>query len=207
MENTTLRVAPLIVEALEKAQSLPHKINIKVNETENLFGDVESSGAIFSSEEDPLYRYMLWRSWSPDLPVLVAVMLNPSTADHSTDDRTIETLIARAKATGHGSILVINLFAWRDTSPAEMKKAEDPIGPANDEIIDIILEQEGYTFLCAWGAHGCHMDRSEKVLCKIIKRGKTPVALKISKTGEPEHPLYKKLSESWFPLLRSGATN
>lgn len=173
----------------------------------DLFGEGMLSGAVLSAEEEALYRYLLWRVWDSSLPVLLVIMLNPSTADHDKNDRTIETLIARARMTGHGGILVLNLFAWRATQPSEMKKASDPVGPHNDTAINTALEAGDSILLCAWGIHGTHMNRSEEVLCRIVKKGKKPVALKISKDGQPEHPLYKRLEQSWFPMPLSGSTN
>ena len=88
------------------------------SDEEDLFGSGQLSGAVLSAEEEALYRYLLWRVWDSSLPVLLVIMLNPSTADHDKNDRTIETLIARARMTGHGGILVLNLFAWRATQPS-----------------------------------------------------------------------------------------
>ncbi len=177
------------------------------SDEEDLFGGGQLSGAVLSAEEEALYRYLLWRVWDSSLPVLLVIMLNPSTADHDKNDRTIETLIARARMTGHGGILVLNLFAWRATQPSEMKKASDPVGPHNDTAIDTALEAEDCVLLCAWGTHGTHLNRSEEVLCRIVKKGRSPVTLKISKDGQPEHPLYKRLEQGWFPLPLSGSTN
>ena len=50
-------------------------------------------------------------------------MLNPSTADATCNDRTIEKCIRYAKSWGYGGIEVCNLFAWRAKNPSQMKGA------------------------------------------------------------------------------------
>ncbi len=48
------------------------------------------------------------------------VGLNPSTADHQQDDRTIRRCINLLKSWGGGGIYMANLFAYRATDPQEM---------------------------------------------------------------------------------------
>ena len=78
------------------------------------------------------YRYSLWRIWDKEKPIFTFVGLNPSTADHEQDDRTIRRCINFAKSWGGGGIYMANLFAYRATEPQEMMSQEDPIGPDND---------------------------------------------------------------------------
>lgn len=44
------------------------------------------SGVRFSDDRD--LRYSSWRVWSPEQPLCTFVMLNPPTADETTDDPT-----------------------------------------------------------------------------------------------------------------------
>ena len=185
--------------ALAQIRAAAPELKIEREAQTNLFGDSTETGAVFSPEEDPVFRYLLWRVWDANLPLLLVIMLNPSTADHKADDRTIMTLTARAKADGYGGIIVINLFAFRATSPADMKKAKDPIGPQNDKIVDVLLDMNEQPPLCAWGSHGTYMDRGEELRCRLEKKNPTPLVLKMSKEGQPEHPLYKSMSEKWYP--------
>src|ERR1051326_5628436 len=82
-----------------------------------------------------LFRYRLWRHWTPGMPPLVFVMLNPSTADAEKNDPTVERCERRAKAGGFGGGEVVNLFALRSTDPKALYSAADPIGPENDKVI------------------------------------------------------------------------
>jgi len=72
-----------------------------------------------------LYRWWLLRVWDDRLPLLIIVMLNPSTADAERDDPTVLALIHFAKLWGYGGLRIVNLFAWRASQPAEMLKAAD----------------------------------------------------------------------------------
>lgn len=85
--------------------------------------------------DDGLYRYSLTRSWGDGLERVCWVMLNPSTADHETDDPTIRRVVDFSMRLGFDSCEVVNLWAWRATSPAELAKALDPRGPDNFEAI------------------------------------------------------------------------
>ncbi len=92
-----------------------------------------SSGADIS--EDGFYRYSLWRTWDLSKPSCLFVMLNPSTADANRNDPTILRCIRYAEAWGFGELLVGNLFAYRATNKAVMKRQTNPVGPQNDETL------------------------------------------------------------------------
>jgi hypothetical protein len=135
------------------------------------------------------YRYLLQRFWNYRLETVCFVMLNPSTADAQVDDPTIRRCIERAKHMGFGSLEVVNLFALRSTDPTALKRHANPIGPENDERI-IDSAKVSNMVICAWGEHGKYMDRGAKVKAMLKNNGITPYALKVSKSGQPSHPLY-----------------
>ena len=146
------------------------------------------------------YRYMLWRTWDDALPLLVYVMLNPSTADGELDDATIRVCMGRAKQMGYGGIIVVNLFAWRATSPADMKAAEDPVGPENDAWIRTVVLINS-DVIVAWGTHGTFKDRDKAVL-RLLRKTKAKIrALRITKDGHPCHPLRIPYSEEPVEFL------
>src|SRR4051812_14962809 len=70
-------------------------------------------GARFSS--DRRHRYALWRVWDGDRGLCNFLMLNPSTADETSDDPTVASCTRRARAWGYGGLVVTNLFAFRAT--------------------------------------------------------------------------------------------
>jgi hypothetical protein len=131
------------------------------------------------------YRYWLFRSWDKSLPHVCFCMLNPSTADATCDDPTIRRCIGFAKAWGCGSLSVVNLFAYRATSPKELKLVPDPIGLYNYHFIQQTSHHASMT-VAAWGVHGNQLHQGQVVLPML----KNPVCLGLTSAGHPKHPLY-----------------
>ena len=145
------------------------------------------------------YRYWLERQFDiiSDLP-MVMVMLNPSTADETKDDPTIRRCLGFAKAAGCGRLIVVNLFALRATDPRQLWRdgVKDPIGEENDDYIRRACQSafschgEPGAIVAAWGGHGNYMQRGEAVRGIIESEGRNPLVLRLTKGGQPAHPLY-----------------
>ena len=135
------------------------------------------------------YRYDLTRIWDEQGRRVAFVMLNPSTATEVQNDPTVERCERRARALGYGAFRVTNIFAWRDTDPRLMRKAADPIGPANDAAITDACHWAD-TVVAAWGTHGEHLNRGPQVETLMRATGKPLHHLGLSKAGHPKHPLY-----------------
>ena len=153
------------------------------------FADISSCG---------LYRYSLRRIWCEG-PPLIVVMLNPSTADARVDDPTIRRVMGFAQSNGYGGIIVLNLFAWRATSPAALKAADYPVGPLNMEYWQETHEtarnhypyKERVHYLCAWGAGGGLMNQDKTFMEWLQSRKYREIyCLGTTKAGFPKHPLY-----------------
>lgn len=149
-------------------------------------GDAAST-AIYSSCEG--YRYSLTRIWDAAGSRANFLMLNPSTATEVQNDPTVERCERRARALGHGSFCVTNIFAWRDTDPRAMRQAADPVGPENDAAI-LNAANWADQVVCAWGTHGAHLDRGPMVEALLRAEGHRLFHLGLSKAGHPKHPLY-----------------
>jgi hypothetical protein len=146
------------------------------------------------------YRYQLTRKVRDDSSRIVNfIMLNPSTADANEDDPTIRRCIGYAKAWGCGKLIVTNLFAVRATDPEDMLATDDPVGEENDRYIKSSAEDAFNIYakafdepnglvVCAWGNHGAYMGQDLTTLGWIGHYN--PMALRVSKTGQPAHPLY-----------------
>ena len=164
----------------------------------SLDGSAPTSSARFSPCR--LYRYELRRTWDARLPVLAFCLVNPSTATAEADDPTIRLLCSWARLLGYGGIVVVNLFAWRSTDPAEMKRSAEPIGPENDAAIVAVARESGMV-VCAWGANGTHLDRGPAVAAALRAAGvqlyRLPIPL--TKSGQPCHPLYKPVRGALVP--------
>jgi hypothetical protein len=158
-------------------------------------GDAESV-AVYSPCE--AYRYLLTRSWNPQGPRALFVMLNPSTATEAQNDPTVERCERRARAMGYGAFRVTNIFAWRDTDPAALYRAADPVGPDNDAAIADSAPWADF-ILCAWGTHGAHLGRGTQVGHLLHSAGRPLHVLGLTKDGHPRHPLY--IAYAAQPLL------
>jgi hypothetical protein len=144
------------------------------------------SGAKFSRCRK--WRYLLWRKWGEG-PVANFLMLNPSTADEVKLDPSCTRARVYAEQWGFGALIVTNLFGWRATDPDDMKAARDPVGRGNDAAIVAAACASGLV-VCAWGNHGAHARRAEKVV-ELLRAQKIALhALRVNGGGHPAHPLY-----------------
>jgi hypothetical protein len=136
------------------------------------------------------WRYLLWRRWEEAKPVANFLMLNPSTADEFQLDPSCTRARNYADRWGYGGVLITNLFGWRATDPDDMKAAKDPVGRGNDAAI-LRAAREAALVVCAWGNHGEHRERGERVL-KLLKMNAVELSYlrKNKSTGHPAHPLY-----------------
>ncbi|TGB01489.1 DUF1643 domain-containing protein [Halobacillus salinus] len=147
-------------------------------------------GAIIDEGEQ--YRYSLWRVWDENLPRVLFVMLNPSTADGQEDDPTLRRCMNFACKWGYGSLEVVNLFAYRTPNPKMLKGITNPIGDKNDEYIKEALERSERVIL-AWGTKGSLFNRDKEVLKLLKNQSNKPLyTLELTKSGFPRHPLYVK---------------
>lgn len=142
------------------------------------------AGAEFSP--DRVYRYKLWRIWDLHKHLVAFCMLNPSTADEETEDPTIRRCISFARRWGGGGVVILNAFAFRATDPADLMKAADPVGPANDRYLAAACGWSR-TIVAAWGVHGEHRGRAAVVRALL---GADLYHLGLTKDGHPKHPLY-----------------
>lgn len=119
-------------------------------------------GARFS--ECGTWRYALWRTWDPDVPPVVWIMCNPSTADALSDDPTIRKCCGFSRRWGAGGIVVINVCALRSPDPKALMVVAghvpgfavpghlDVVGPMNRAVIRTVLSSApGRRAVVAWG--------------------------------------------------------
>lgn len=148
-----------------------------------------------------IYRYTLWRRWhdiekpSGRLPYVNFVLLNPSTADESTDDPTVRKCVKFARSWGFDGLCITNLFAYRATDFSKAKKASDPIGYGNDRHI-LNIARDASLIVCAWSRHGSYLCRSTRV--RRLLDDFDLYYLRMT-AGEPWHPLY--LPDDTTPTL------
>lgn len=144
------------------------------------------------------YRYALTRIWDPGAARVCFCLLNPSTADATTDDPTLRRCLGFARDWGFGGVEIVNLFALRATDPRLLRRTPDPVGPRNDAAI-VRAARRADLIVAAWGNHGALRSRAEAVRA-LLSPIATVHALGITKMGHPRHPLYAPRSAGAKPL-------
>ena len=135
------------------------------------------------------FRYWLHRELAGDgREGLVFVMLNPSTADAVEDDPTVRRCVGFGREWGYRELTVVNLFALRATTPADLRRhGSEAVGARNDAALRWIRRHPATTMVvAAWGNHGTHLNRDAAALAIIGPA----MALGVTKQGCPKHPLY-----------------
>ena len=136
------------------------------------------------------YRYSLWRRrGAPERGYAMFIGLNPSTADEVEDAPTIRRCIQFTKDWGYGALCMTNLFAFRATDPAVMKAHSEPIDPDTDAVVAERAKNAGVV-VAAWGNHGSHSARDRQVIALLPNLH----CLKVTRAGQPSHPLYLRKS-------------
>lgn len=156
----------------------------------NVAGLYEKSVAVFSRCER--HRVELRRQWATGGPVVNFLMLNPSTADETKNDATVERCQRRALAGGFAALVVTNLFSLRSTDPSGLLCGV-PNHAANDAYI-LANARAASLVVCAWGSHGALgrlvVERAAAVVAKLGAAGVGLHCLRLNGDGQPGHPLY-----------------
>jgi hypothetical protein len=142
-------------------------------------------------------RFWLEREF--DLPkalgTVAFVMLNPSTADDTTNDPTIRRCIAFAKSWGYRSLIVVNTNPMRSTNPKHTPEPTEFDLRDNDEALRRAAFYAN-KIVCAWGSH---VNREFEARALEVLGRYTLHYLGLTKRGHPRHPLY--LPKDLVPTL------
>lgn len=148
--------------------------------------DQQISGAEFSTCRK--YRYALWRIWDNTKPLVMFIGLNPSTANESTLDNTIRSVVRICKHNGYGGFYMMNCWAYVATEPKDLVIDRLSFNYNNDWINIISGRVQDVVF--AWGNFKIVSDYGrDKQLSEMF-----PKALCLGKNsnGSPKHPLFQK---------------
>ncbi len=147
------------------------------------------------------YRYLLERTWDPDAPAGVFVMLNPSVATAVTDDKTVAKCLRFVSGWGCGRLTVLNLFAWISPDPVDLfVEGRDAEGPHNRVMLERKILDCGADarIICAWGNPAGRTGALTSFLQAAIRNRWPLEALRLTNNGQPAHPLY--LPENLQPI-------
>ena len=145
------------------------------------------------------HRLQLWREWDSNLPKVLFIMLNPSTADHEQDDPTLRRCIDFAKQWGYGGLYIGNLYSLRAADPKTLVKVSKFNHRDNyKHIVSIALQCQ--LVVCAWGNYP--IIKKLGIPLNIFKQLNQKLhCIALSKTGTPKHPLYLKKSLTPIPFV------
>jgi hypothetical protein len=131
--------------------------------------------------------------------ILLAIGLNPSTANSQKDDPTVHKESGWAVAWGYAFYVKLNAYAFRATLPKDMfaakKRGVDIVGPENDAALIAAIARvrhEGGRVLAGWGRHA-DADR-QRAIARLLTDVEV-VCVEVNENGSPAHPLYKNLSK------------
>lgn len=129
------------------------------------------------------YRYKLWRIWDEDLPKAMCIGLNPSNANASKNDPTINYLVSMLTILGYGGFYMMNLFAWISSKPEELLMCDNPLGDNENKLKEVAKLCDDV--IVCWGNFKQAKQRIEEVLPQY------PNAKCFGKNanGTPYHPL------------------
>lgn len=121
---------------------------------------------------------------------ILLVMLNPSTATDTVNDPTITRCMRFSRAWGFDRLMVVNLFSLRSTDPSALYGDETAEGDPENLTTILQVARDAHRIVCAWGAHGALRGRAAHVVAELRRDGHQLHALKLTKDGQPGHPLY-----------------
>jgi len=141
------------------------------------------------------YRYWLEVSLGGTGSRLAAIMKNPSTAGVERSDATIGKVEAWAARRGYGSLVVVNLFAWRATHPRDLNLESYAVmvGVENDRFI--LDAAKADIIVAAWGnPNGITLDRYD---CRIREVHALLGARRLHTVGPLTHAGYPRHGLCW----------
>jgi hypothetical protein len=152
------------------------------------------SSADFSFDRQ--YRYSLKRIWDRDKPLVMFIGLNPSTANETDADPTIESVERISRHNGYGGFYMMNCWAYVATYPKDLR-----FNVMSDEIntdVLTLMASRCKDVVFAWGAFKIVIERGrDKELIAMF-----PNALCIGRNGNgsPKHPLFQKGTSLLIPF-------
>ena len=161
---------------------------------------------IYKGSPDGRYRFVLFRPLDMMFGegLVNFLMLNPSTADETNDDPTIQICKRLGWGWGYKAMYVTNLSPLRATDSRDLLRA----GPEPPEIAATNLRwvlkvaREADRVILAYGTNGRAEGRDRAVVGELFRAGIAPWCLELTKDGFPHHPLYlrRDVTPQPFPL-------
>jgi hypothetical protein len=140
---------------------------------------------------DTTHRYTLSREWNPQLPGLLWIGLNPSTADAYGDDPSSRRVMQRARLDGFGRIDVGNLWSYRAAHPADLPAERAATAETDVHLAGLIGAAD--TIVVGWGATTVPSKALRVAQVAQLLTGRDLLVYGITAaSGDPEHPMSRK---------------
>lgn len=148
----------------------------------------QQNGATFSA--DGLHRMLLWRTWQPQLPLLVWCLLNPSVADGERNDLTLAKCIGFGARNGYGRVLLVNLFTLVSTNPDNIASRVHAANTTDaDHHLRWAARLPDSRIAVGWGSKPWAADRARHVSALLRQQAmQRLLCLGTTKDGSPRHP-------------------
>lgn len=152
------------------------------------------------------YRYILG---SLGKNPLIAIGVNPSTAEPDNLDNTLKSVQRIAAFNGYDSFIMFNVYAQRATAPEDMEqKCNIYLHRENLQALEYVLNMcaNPPSIWAAWGTVIEMRDYLPKCVMDMIELGEKYSAhwftagARSKKKGHPHHPLYLKKDASLDPF-------
>ncbi len=143
-------------------------------------------------------RYALGQIFEENGRTLICFGINPSTASPEQLDKTINKVIKIARFNGYSNWIMLNIYPQRATNPDDLHMtANEQIVKQNIETISQILDTyQDCDILFAYGnliSKRSFLRPCLEQISKLLKlKNKTIKVIKLTKEGNPVHPLYQK---------------
>lgn len=162
-----------------------HHLAVQTGATPSLDGSTDRL-AVFDTAG--AHRLALTRRWAPGGRTALFVMLNPSTADATTDDATLRRCTSAARRTGHSALVVCNLFTAISTDPDALIGHQEPAGPLADDALTV-LPPLADTVIVAWGTRHSTLHGRAAAALRILRDQQLALwCLGTTRDGSPKHP-------------------
>jgi hypothetical protein len=148
-------------------------------------------------EQPQRYRYRLHVALGEG-PALTVVLKNPSHADAVRRDPTVGKVEAWARRRGFGSVVYVNLFAYRSPEPRTLNRLpyEVAVGPDNDATL-LAAGMAAALLVAAWGnPNGIEPHRYARRVAEVtalLSQAATPAWCVVggwTRLGYPRHGLH-----------------
>ena len=138
-------------------------------------------------------RFVLGKAGGKEL---LAIGLNPSTANEDKLDPTSRNIETIASNNGCDGWWLVNLYPKRTSKPKKLpKKINKVLANQNVDFIKRLLNNDSYSIskvLCCWGNHiedhKYLQDQAEKIISLIIESGHKNHCIGLTRLGNPSHP-------------------